>query len=245
MFISTLILVFGLLFVLRIYYFNEQNRIFNNQLLKNSLLIIIFLTLSCSLFVVKTYFLLWLTVFFATLALAVTIFVTIHFRERKFRQDFVDFLDRVILQVRSGQSFYNALELASAKTSSSSHLKLQKIIEAVHFSQKIETSNDFIREIHVEMSSVQLIPHKILDRLCAFRRKIKIEDDFRRRSGRIVRQTRIQISFLTVLYAAVLVFVLSKFGFSENSQIILWSAGLFSAGLVGFFILGVKKQWKI
>ena len=245
MIFSTLILVFGMLFALRIYYFNEQNRIFDNQTLKNSLLIIIFLTLLCSLFVVERYFLLWIAVFIASFSIVVTIFVTTHFRERKFRQDFVDFLDRVILQVRSGHSFRNSLEVSNTKTPSSSRLKLEKIIEAVHFSEKIETSNDFLREIFAEMSSVQLFPHKTLDRLCAFRRKIKIEDDFRRRSGRIVRQVRIQITFLLFMYVAVMSFVVSRFGFSENMRIILCSVALFGAGIVGFFYLGVKKQWKI
>lgn len=245
MIIQILILIFGMLFALRIYFFNEQNRIFENQFLKNTLLLIIFLTLWCCCFFLKSNFLVWSTVLASLAAIAVTIFVTVHFRERKFRQDFVDFLDRVILQVRSGQSFQNSLEVSNTKTPHSSRMKLEKIIEAVHFSQKIETSNDFVREIFDELGSVQRFPHKTLDRLCAYRRKIKIEDDFRRRSGRIIRQVRIQITFLLIMYAAVLFYVTSRFGFAENLKIILWSLALFTTGMVGFFYLGVKKQWKI
>lgn len=245
MIISTLILVFGLLFALRIYIFNEQNRIFDNQTLKNSLIIIVFLTLLCCSMLFERYFFAWIAVVAAIFSIAVTIFVTAHVRERRFRQDFVDFTDRLILQVRSGHSFRNSLEVSNTKTPQSSRLKVEKIIEAVHFSQKIETSNTFVREIFEELSSVQRFPHKTLDRLCAFRRKMKIEDDFRRRSGRIVRQVRIQIIFLICMYVAVMSFVTIRFGFLENLKIILWSLALFMLGLVGFFYLGVKKQWKI
>ncbi|MES2770285.1 MAG: hypothetical protein V4596_14175 [Bdellovibrionota bacterium] len=191
------------------------------------------------------YFFAWIAVVVAILSIVVTIFVTAHFRERKFRQDFVDFIDRLILQVRSGSSFRNSLEVSNTKTPSSSRLKIEKIIEVVHFSQKIETSNAFVREIFEELSSVQRFPHKTLDRLCAFRRKIKIEDDFRRRSGRIVRQVRIQITFLFIMYVGVMIFVGMRFGFIENMKIILWSMALFAVGMAGFFYLGVKKQWKI
>jgi len=245
MIISTLILVFGLLFALRIYIFNEQNRIFDNQTLKNSLIIIVFLTLLCCSMLFERYFFAWIAVVGAIFSIAVTIFVTKHIRERRFRQDFVDFTDRLILQVRSGHSFRNSLEVSNTKTPQSSRLKVEKIIEAVHFSQKIETSNTFVREIFEELSSVQLFPHKTLDRLCAFRRKMKIEDDFRRRSGRIVRQVRIQIIFLICMYVAVMSFVTLRFGFLENFKIILCSLALFTLGLLGFFYLGVKKQWKI
>lgn len=245
MIISTLILIFGLLFALRIYIFNEQNRIFDNQILKNSLTIIVFLTLLCSSMMFERYFFAWMAVVGAISTIAVTIFVTTHLRERKFRQDFVDFIDRLILQVRSGHSFRNSLEVSNTKTPQPSRFKVEKIIEAVHFSQKIETSNAFVREIFEELVSVQRFPHKTLDRLCAFRRKIKIEDDFRRKSGRIVRQVRIQITFLFFMYAAVMSFVIVRFGFLDNLKIILWSAALFAMGLVGFFYLGVKKQWKI
>ena len=245
MIISILILIFGLLFGYRIYIFNEQNRIFDNQILKNSLMIIIFLTVLCCSLLIDRYFLVWITVFASTTSILVTIFVTARFRERKFRQDFVDFIDRLILQVRSGQSFRNSLELSNTKTPLASRLKLEKIIEAIHFSQKIESSNHFVREIFEELTSVQRFPHKTLERLCAFRRKIKIEDDFRRRSGRIVRQVRIQITFLVFLYTSVLIFVVSKFGFTANITIILWSLSFFTVGIVGFLYLGVKKQWKI
>ncbi len=245
MIIHALILIFGLLFVLRIYIFNERNRIFDNQILKNSLTIIVFLTLLCCSMLFDRYFFAWIAVVVAILSIVVTIFVTAHFRERKFRQDFVDFIDRLILQVRSGSSFRNSLEVSNTKTPSSSRLKIEKIIEVVHFSQKIETSNAFVREIFEELSSVQRFPHKTLDRLCAFRRKIKIEDDFRRRSGRIVRQVRIQITFLFIMYVGVMIFVGMRFGFIENMKIILWSMALFAVGMAGFFYLGVKKQWKI
>jgi hypothetical protein len=245
MIIQFLILIFGMLFALRIYIFNEQNRIFDNQFLKNSILLIIFLTLWWCCFFIKSNFLVWSVVLASVLAIVVTIFVTVHFRERKFRQDFVDFLDRVILQVRSGQSFRNSLDVSNTKTPQSSRVKLEKISEAINFSQKVETSNDFVREIFEELSSVQRFPHKTLDRLCAYRRKIKIEDDFRRRSGRIVRQVRIQITFLLVMYVSVMFYIVSRFGFLQNLKIILWSVSLFILGMAGFFYLGVKKQWKI
>lgn len=245
MIVLIFILVFGLLFAIRIYKFNEQNRIFDNQILKNALLIIIFLTLLCCYLLFDRYFFAWIALFTVIFAITGTIFATIFIRERKFRQDFVDFLDRVILQVRSGYSFRNSLDVSNTKTAQSSRFKLEKIIEAVHFSQKVDTTNNFVREIFEEFSLVQHFPHKTLDRLCAFRRKIKIEDNFRRKSGRIVRQVRIQITILLLMYLGVLFFIVSRFGFLENSKIILWSVGLFATGIVGFFYLGVGKQWKI
>lgn len=245
MLIAILILVFGLLFGVRIYFLNEQNRIFNNLILKNSLLLIIFLTVLICLHVRDRNFLIWIVVFCALMFVRVTIFVTAFIREKSFRQDFVEFLDRLILHVRSGNSFSYSLEISNHQTPQLSQTKLEKIIEAVTFEQEIATTHEFVREICEEFVSIQNFPHKTLDRLCAFRRKIRIEENFRRKSGRIVRQIRIQISFLSLMYTGVLCFVVYRFGFKENFHVILWSIGMFILGIYIFFYFGIRKQWKI
>ncbi len=245
MLIAILILVFGLLFGVRIYFLNEQNKTFDNLILKNTLIITTFLTVLFCLYVRDRAFLVWIIVVSVILIIRVTIFVTGFIREMQFRQDFVEFLDRLILQVRSGNGFRYSLEVSNRQTPKLNQTKLKKIIEAVHFEQKIETTHEFVREICEEFTAIENFPHKTLERLCAFRRKIKIEEIFRRKSGRIVRQIRIQISFLSALYVGILCFAVSRFGFKENVTVILWSVGMFVMGLLVFFYLGMRRQWKI
>lgn len=245
MLLVILILVFGLLFGIRIYFLNKQNRIFDDRVLKNTLVVIGLLSFLICLSVRDRGLLVWTTISCSILCVRATVFITGFIREIRFRRDFIEFLDRVILYLRSGNGFAYSLDLSNQKTSQLSQTKLQKLIEAVQFEQKIETAHDFVREIYEEFIAVQNFPHKTVERLCAFRRKIRIEESFRRKSGRIVRQIRIQVTFLGIMYIGVLSFVVSRFGFKQNFSIVLWSLGLFILGVYMFFYLGTRKLWKI
>jgi Flp pilus assembly protein TadB len=239
------IFVCGLLFVFRITKYNNDNKLLNANVFEKLILGNIFLTLLLSVVVFHSVFYIWIVILCAILTIAVTIFVTVKVREKQFRQDFVDYLDRVIALVRTGQGFAHALEHANYSTTTRNPKKIQKIVESLQFAPKSAPKNEFLAEILEELRWIQKFPGKTLQRLISFRRNLKIEERFRRRSGRIVRQVAVQVIFLLMLYFALLIFVVSYFGWKENMFLLLLSAGLFSLGLIIFYYLGSRQLWKI
>jgi Flp pilus assembly protein TadB len=245
MFIRLGVFIFGLLFVIRISRFNIENKVFESTFFEKVIWSSAFLTLLVVICVFRSIFLVWMAVFFVIFIFAVTIFVTRKRRETEFRQDFVDYLDRVITFVRSGQGFLASLEKANATSSRRYQKKIQKIVESLHFTSQPEFQNAFVAEIFDEFLWMKSFPSKTLQRLLSFRRNLHIEEKFRRKSGRIIRQAAIQALFLLFLYVCLLFFVGSYLGFQENWRIFLVSGGLFLSGMVLFYLLGSRKLWKI
>jgi len=239
------IFIFGLLFVIRITKFNAENRVFETTRFEKMILLNIFLTVVVLIFIFDSAFLVWLSIFAGVFALLVTIFVTQKVREKEFRQDFVDYLDRVITFLRAGHGFLLSLDKANVETASQNQKKIQKLIESLQFSSQLQLQNEFLTEVFEEFTWIQKYPSKTLQRLVTFRRNLKTEEKFRRKSGRIVRQMMIQVIFLCVLYSLLLVFVGKFFGFSGNSKVIFVSLLLFIVGLLVFFYIGSKKLWKV
>lgn len=239
------ILVCGLWFAIRILQINTNLRLFETNFFEKTLMINIFLTLSLSILNFHSLFFVWSLFFCSTAVTIVTIFVTAKKREREFRQDFVDYLDRVIAFVRSGNGILHALEAANTTTAPLNQKKIKKIIEMVQYSVQTQQKDPFLTEIIQELRWIHQFPGKTQRRLISFRKNLRIEDKFRRKSGRIFRQMMIQVGFLLLLYIAMFIFVGGYFGWKENLTVFLISFVLFFMGLLAFYYVGSKKLWKI
>ena len=127
----------------------------------------------------------------------------------------------------------------------------QKILidirDVVVFSQQNnhETLSDFTKTIVVEFVQSDRAPHSALKRLVNFRDRLKVQTDFRRKSGQVMQQIRIQSLILSGVYFALFIFVVQKFGFESNHQMILSSILLFLTGIGFIFYKGNKIKWKI
>ncbi len=248
MFFKFLNSFFGLLFALRIYKFELQNGILTKKFLQKWLVGALLVNILTLILFFGHGFAYWVSILVSIIVLLITIFVTKLNREKKFRDEFLNLLDRILLQVQSGKSFRVSLQLANQFTPEIFQIKINQIIEAIVFSKDLQTSqtqNQFVEEIFFELSLVDKFPHKCLQRLTAYRRKLKIESEFRHKSSQKQRQVKIQTVVLSFLYALTLAFVVFSFGFQENQRLIIVSFGLFLAGILVVLYLGRQNQWKL
>lgn len=155
-------------------------------------------------------------------------------------------MDQVILGLQSGQSFRTSLHQSIQQQPSWIRHQLLEIHHSIAMNQTIlHSQNKFLRELTAEWSEMDKSQSKLIDHARAFRRQLKIEEDFRRKSGRVTQQMKMQAIIVTILYLALLIYVISQFGWVQNLLLIAVSAVLFSAGLAWIFMMGRKMKWKI
>lgn len=247
MFFKLLITIFGIAFVNRTY----KKQIEKGILSRNLLTKWVFATVVVSFFVLFKFsgsdFAYWICFSAAICTLQVTIFVTRTRRESKFREEFLNFMDRMVLQMQSGRSFRSSLHFSNETTQKFFKPKLEKIIENVLFAKKhiSGVKNEFISEILEEFILIDQVPHRSLQRLIAFRHRLKTQDDIRRRSGQKQRQLRTQSYILTFLYVASLIFLHVHFDLKKSLAIVAISFGFFVMGTFQIFRMGKKNLWKI
>jgi len=79
----------------------------------------------------------------------------------------------------------------------------------------------------------------------ALRRQLKLMEDFRRRSGQVTEQMKMQALIVTALYLGLLFFVIKQFGFKNHQSLILISGFIFLIGLLWIFLIGRRMKWKV
>ena len=173
--------------------------------------------------------------------------MVVHRRSQKFRESFSETLSILSMKMKSGRSFRHALGEACAESDSKMRAKLSELANAVVFSQQLKrgSRNPFIDEVVEELSRIDQNPHASLKRLAVFRQKLRIEEDFRRRSGQVLARTRAQSFVMTILYVVMFVFMTIKFGWDRNAPTLMSSALLFAIGSVWIYFSGRKIRWKV
>lgn len=198
-------------------------------------------------FVPHSRFALWCTLFFPLVILAIALSARLSRRSRIFQSDALNLMTLIILKMKSGRSFRSALTETVAESDSSMRAKFSEIASVVAFSQqeKMAQSDPFVRELVDEFRLIDQQPHASLRRLTVFREKIRAEDEFRRRSGQILARLRAQSLVMCGLFGAVLIFMITRFGFQANLRIYLTSSALFLAGVAWMWMGGRRLVWKV
>ena len=198
-------------------------------------------------FLTSHFFVLWILSFAPHLLFSLFIaFLKAH-RRKKFEERFEETLGLIIMKMKSGKAFRNAF----SEVISESPREIQRILidirDVVVFSQQnnSEHLSRFVQTIILEFIQADLAPHSALKRLSSFRDRLKIQADFRRKSGQVMQQIRIQSLILSGVYFALFIFVIKSFGFESNHQMILSSFLFFGIGLLFIFYKGNKIKWTI
>lgn len=171
-------------------------------------------------------------------------------REKRFAKEILPFLNQIILHMRSGKAFRGAMKAAIHEDpvlDGFYKIKFAEIYEAVVFSGQAKIAGlDRPRAdlIHALRAADQA-PHNCLQRLLNLRRKLQIASDFRRKSGQILLQIRMQAVILSVLYFALLVFTIWQNGTKSFLWLLVGSFSLFATGVAVLSCLGRKVKWKI
>ncbi len=125
--------------------------------------------------------------------------------------------------------------------------KLMQIRSSVVFSQHkngLSFGNNWTETMR-ELQRAHTNSHESLRRIENLRRKMKMEREFRHKSGQILFQMRIQAWILAGLYLALLVHVLFRDGSQLHLRWIVLSFVMFIIGLLWTLNMGRRIKWKI
>jgi amino acid transporter len=166
--------------------------------------------------------------------------------ESRLQQQFWEFLNRVILNMKSGHSFRKAFSAAAEISPTYARKKLLEMYEFVSFSQQSINSESKLFsewiEIFRKADGQSLFA---LDFLDMQRRRIGSQRDFRHKSGLAATQARIQVGILSIIYVGLLILLGANGMLKGNHILILISLLLFVIGNALILILGKKRKWKI
>lgn len=243
--IQTLILIFGMSFGFRIAGIATAKLNLKSCAQKKLDYVVIFLMVAVSFLCFNSVYMSWWTVTILIFVGLVTIFVTLHAQNKKFRQDFVFFVDKVILQIKIGRSLRAAMERSVQELPQVSKQTLECIMSAVFSNESWQGSSEFEEQVYNELSDWHGMNQKVLYRINEYRSQLRLEERFRRKSEQIIHQVKIQIWLLVIMYFLMMFFIFQRFSFYEHLSSVLVSILLFICGIFTFYYLTRRKIWRI
>ncbi len=170
-------------------------------------------------------------------------------RENSLPLEFQAFVDRVSLQMRAGHSFRKACEQSCDTGNIYVQQQLTLVSLALSDQKKshehIQLMAPKLRKLIPEFLEIASQSHQLLRRVDLFRKKMKMEHDFRRRSGEAAVQIRIQSMITGILYVGLLLFVIISNALQGLYLLILVSLLLFAAGVFWILSVGRSYKWKL
>lgn len=141
-------------------------------------------------------------------------------------------LDETILEMRAGKPFRPALAQAIRSQSQSNPAQMIELwLQAKALGRTLPSGPTWWKSIVMELESLDRQAHQAVTRLLAWRARLKLESDFRRRCGQVLAQVQLQVIVLVGIYIAI-------FTFSARSGILLRQPTLCGVSL-GLFIIGI------
>ena len=166
--------------------------------------------------------------------------------ESQLQRIVVPFLDHTILSVQTGISLRNSVKESANRFDGWKKYELLKACSSLILSsEEINLKSGVLRHLFDEIGWIDRGRNTTLEQLKSLRWHFKVQEDFRRRSGQISQQTRIQAVIMTILYLSLLIFNGFEFGFKEQIGLMLFSGTLFIAGLILVFTIGRRLKWKV
>lgn len=244
--IDLLLSASGFLIVARIFGNFADKFSFSKRLSTYSFLFLAGLALGGYFFLHEHPFVLWL--FIGIILLSLNFFPEILqiALVRELKKQILPLMDQVLLGLQTGLSFRASLAQAiqtQPAWARRQHLEIYNSIVMNRAPGGVQSL--FLDEIRTEFAEMDRASAKVIEHARAFRRQMKMEEDFRRRSGQVSQQIRLQAIIVTFLYLALLIYVISQFGFFAHLRLIFLSSALFFGGLVLIFVLGRRLKWKL
>lgn len=164
----------------------------------------------------------------------------------RLRSALIPFLDCVILNLQAGKSFRFSLQLSIEMQSGWVRHQLAEVCESLHMSKNvIALKSNLLKGFRDELVEIDQSQVRCVEQVRALRRSLKMQEDFRRRSGQVTQQIKMQAIIVTVLFVLLLVFVIMQFGFTPHRLWIFLSSFVFFVGLVWIFFMGRRIKWTV
>ena len=233
-------------------FIRKLNELLENHLIKKELMTkigtaqLVFLIFSYLISNKSNYFFL-ISVFLPLILVYLAHFIIKKQREAHFYKVFLVFLNQIILNMKVGNSFRSSFESLLDQYDDYFNEKIKEMYNFVVFSQQKtqKFSNDQVSVIVKQLIFSDRQPHLAIKRLENLRNKLKIESDFRHRSGQVSYQIRLQSLIIVCLYIALQVFVFSSFQTKQFANLIFVSNTLFFIGVFLIFRIGRNYKWKV
>jgi hypothetical protein len=165
---------------------------------------------------------------------------------RRLRSALIPLLDAIILGVQSGKSFRSSFHAAVESQSGWARNQLRELYSwLISSEQSHALKSALLADFMAEMIEIDRSQSRCADQLRAVRSHLKIQEDFRRRSGQLTQQIKMQAIIVTALYGGLLFFVIAQFGWREHQKLLLASLVLFLTGLFWIFNAGRRMKWKV
>lgn len=189
----------------------------------------------------------WCAIFAPLAVLALALLASVSRRSRNFKRDVLAALSSVALKMKSGRSFRQSLSETTNELEPHLRAKFTEIMSVVAFSQQSASTirDPFVHHLIEEFVIIDRNPHSSMRRLGVLREKLRIEEEFRRRSGQVLARLRAQSLVMCGLYLAIFAFMVWKFGWHANVRALMTSLILFGIGVAWMWIGGRTLQWKV
>lgn len=158
------------------------------------------------------------------------------------RQSSLEFLNQIIIRMRSGESFRSSSQLLIQQNA-----RWSKWNGAVVFQPQNNFTSVWQEErlIYQEFVNIHAQPHQAMPRLLALREQLHKLSDFRRRSGQVLLQVRMQAAILLIMQIALSVFVVWKWGLKNQLGLLILASVLHLLGLLTLALMGRKIKWTL
>jgi Flp pilus assembly protein TadB len=167
-------------------------------------------------------------------------------RRALFRDQAVPMLDILILQMRSGRTLREAIGNNSMNLIMI-QFHINELNSLLQFGTdfSVSTTDPFFSRVANELLEIHRSQIKTLERLKAFRSRIKTEQDFRQRARQATLQVRLQAGVLLFLYLGLVTYISCCYPWARVQKYFLVSLFLFIAGLCALLLIPRRFKWKI
>jgi len=187
----------------------------------------------------------WLLVLFLILLSPILSRALRFHREKQLPMMCLNSLDQIILILKSGSSFRNALEQVEMAEMSWIRPFLAEIRKSLHHQTQIQSDSLWFQSWSREILDIEASKVKTLDQLEALRRQMRVEMRSQKRISQVTRGPKFQIFFMTALFLCLNGFFISK-GVHQDLLLFLSIAWLlFLIGFILTFFILRSIKWKI
>lgn len=166
-------------------------------------------------------------------------------REKQLPVMCLNCLDQIILILKSGNSFRNALEQVEAAETSWIRPFLAEIRKSLHHQTQIQSDSVWFQTWSRELLDIEASKVKTLDQLEALRRQMRVQIKSQKRISQVTSGPKFQIFFMSALFLCLNGFFISKGVHQDLLPFLSISWLLFLVGLVSTFVILRSIKWKI
>lgn len=244
---STFLTVLGLIIAHRTHVIGEKNNLFTNKFSTSRHVLVLFLQLMISFFLFEHVHLLFFEIVVVFLTPLMMMKVTIIAREKRMRAHFVSLLDALLIRMRSGKSFRDAFTLQLNDSDPLLRVLMSEFHSSLIYKRPLDELffQKDIREYFAELAVIDEQNHRCVERLRAYRRKLKVKQDFRQKSRQALMQVHAQSGILALMYSLLLFVLILRGEVSRYLPIVIGSIVLFILGMGCLQLIGRGYRWKI